>query len=130
MILIHENDAPAMDVPAPFNRTLKVLLSPLMGDGPKSIAVGQTILPPGGRSEVHSHGEGEMFYVVSGCGLIEIESQREELIPGTAVWSPSQTSHSLINNSVEELKVLWVLSPPGREADIIEHAHKSRGIDV
>jgi len=130
MILIHENDAPAMDVPAPYKRILKVLLSPLIDDGPKSIAVGQTILPPGSQSEKHVHTEGEMFYVVSGCGLIEIENERQELIPGTAVWSPSQTSHSLINNSVEELKVLWVLSPPGREADIVEHAHKSRGIDV
>ena len=122
MILIHENDAPAMDIAAPFERTLKVLLSPAISEGPEAIAAGLTILPPGGRSETHKHSEGEMFYVVSGYGLVEIENERRELVPGTAAWSPSGTSHCLLNNGTEILKILWVLSPPGREAAILEHA--------
>ena len=128
MIVIHEDDAPAMDVPAPHKRTLKVLLSPLMADGPQSIAVGLTIVPPGGQSDVQRHSEGEMFYVVSGHGLIEIENEQKELTPGTAAWSPPNTSHYFSNNSSEELKVLWVLSPPGREAAIVEHSDRRPGM--
>ena len=78
---------------------------------------------------MHRHSEGEMFYVVSGCGLIEIENERKELTPGTAAWSPPNTSHCLLNNGTEELKVLWVLSPPGREAAIIEYSRESKGMD-
>jgi mannose-6-phosphate isomerase-like protein (cupin superfamily) len=45
-----------------------------------------------------------------------------ELVPGTAVWGPPGVSHQLFNDSDETCKILWVLSPPGREKDIIDHA--------
>ena len=120
MMIAHESKAPGMDVPAPFRRTLKVLLSPAIHPELKSMALGLTILPPGGRSDDHEHVEGEMFYVVSGEGQIRVGEETEAVTPGTAVWGPPGMNHQLMNDSNEILKILWVLSPPGREAEMLE----------
>lgn len=123
MIIVHEENAPKLDVAEPFKRTLKVLLSPVINSGLKSIAAGLTILPPGGKSDNHEHDEGEMFYVISGKGRIQVGKEMEVLISGTAIWVQSGISHQLLNDSDVTLKILWVLSPPGRERAIIEKAH-------
>ena len=125
MIVVHEEKAPAMDVPEPFRRTLKVLLSPAMHPELKALASGFTILPPGGQSDDHAHMEGEMFFVISGAGRIKAGDEQAELIPGTAVWSPPGESHQLVNDGTETLKILWVLCPPGREADIVREARSN-----
>jgi len=122
MIVVHEDKAPAINVPEPFRRTLKVLLSPAMHPELKALALGFTILPPGGESDTHAHVEGEMFFVLSGAGCIKARDAKAQLTPGTAVWSPAGESHQLINDGRDTLKILWVLCPPGREAAIIEKA--------
>ena len=121
MIIVHEDEAPAMDVPEPFKRTLKVLLSPAMHPELKTLALGFSILPPGGKSDDCAHVEGEMFFVLSGTGRIKAGDGEAQLTPGTAVWSPPGEPHQLINDSDGTLKILWVLCPPGREAAIIEN---------
>ena len=111
-----------MEVPEPFKRKLKVLLSPALHEGLDSIAAGLTILPEGGRSDEHEHEEGEMFYVVHGSGRIKCGEEEEDLHEGTAVWSKPWTGHQLINTGKSTLKILWVLSPPGREKLILKKA--------
>lgn len=122
MIIAHENNAPTMKVPKPLNRTLKVLLSPTLHKELKSIACGLTILPPLGKSDETEHKEGEMFYVISGKGFIKVGEEESELTPGTAIWVPPNVFHYIFNNSKKTLKILWVLSPPGRESKIIDNA--------
>jgi mannose-6-phosphate isomerase-like protein (cupin superfamily) len=126
MILAHGDDAPSLDVAEPFRRTLKVLLSPALHPGLESLAAGFTILPPGGKSEVHGHTEGEMFFVCSGTGLIRVGDEEGILTPDTAVWGPPELPHQLINNGNEILKILWILSPPGREVDILHNPDRAK----
>ena len=71
MIVSREECAPSMDIPEPNRRTLKVLLSPQLHEGLHALSSGLTILPPGGKSDLHEHSEGEMFYVLSGqCRIV------------------------------------------------------------
>ena len=122
MIIVDEKNAPGIEVPEPYKRELKVLLSPALHTGLDLIAAGLTILPEGGMSDEHAHEEGEMFYVVTGKGMVKVGSEEEKLSEGKAVWVEPQKSHQLINNGKNTLKVLWVLSPPGREEMILEKA--------
>ena len=119
MILAHGDEAPGMEVAEPFRRTLKVLLSPALHPGLAALAAGFSILPPGGKSDIHGHAEGEMFFVCSGNGLIRVGDEEGILSPDTAVWGPPDVPHQLINNGSEVLKILWILCPPGREAAIL-----------
>ncbi len=125
MIIAHENDAPSIEVAAPDARTLRLLLSPAKDVGLDPIAVGQTILPPGGQSDCIGHPEGELFYSLSGTGEILVEGERRTFSPGTAVWVPPMKVHQLLNPGTEEMKVLWVLCPAGRERAILEQEHQS-----
>ena len=126
MIIVHEDDAPAMHAPEPFRRTLKVLLSPVLHPQLKTHAVGLSILSPGTKSDEHAHVESETFYVGSGAGHIKTAEGEKPLTPGTAAWSPPGESHQLINDGDETLKILWVLLPPGREAGIIANASQEK----
>ena len=122
MIIANESNAPKRKISKPFERTLKVLLSPILNKEIKSLACGLTIIPKGGRSDEDAHIEGELFYVIFGKGVINVNGEEENLIPGTAVWCPPNISHSLSNSSDKTLKILWVLSPPGREINIINNS--------
>ena len=123
MIMVHENDASEVTTAGEFRRTLKVLLSPLLDSGIDSIAVGLTILPPGGRSDFIGHPEGEMFYVLSGQGVMRVGENTRPITEGTAIWVGPHEVHQTINTGGGVLKLLWVLSPPGRESLILEQAH-------
>ena len=119
MILVHENDVPAVVTEGEFKRTLKVLLSPALDSAVDSIAVGLSIIPPGGKSDFISHAEREIFYVLNGEGAMRVGEETKPIIAGTAIWVGPHTMHQLINGSSGILKVLWVLSPPGRESLLV-----------
>lgn len=119
MIVTHEKDAVVWESPEPCRRTLKVLLSPALQPQLQELALGFSILPPGGRSDEHAHVEGEAFFVISGSGRIKTPGEEAPLIPGAALWSPAGEAHQLINDGEETLKILWVLCPPGREEAIV-----------
>jgi len=120
MIIANENEVPLIQMEEPFKRSLKVLLSPVLTPKLKSIAAGLTLLPPGGSSDFANHIEGEMFFVISGRGHIVVGDEEKDLVPGTAVWVPPGIDHQLVNSSNDYLKILWVLSPPGREAELLK----------
>jgi quercetin dioxygenase-like cupin family protein len=129
MIVSQEENAPSVDVPHPNRRTLKVLLSPLLQEGLHALASGLTILPPGGKSDLHEHSEGEMFYVLDGGCTIVVGIDKAEMETGTAAWGPPHVLHQLMNDTEKQCRVLWVLVPPGRERAIIESSRNST-VDV
>ena len=122
MIVVHEDTAPTAHVAEPYKRTFKILFSPVLHAQCPDIAVGMTILPPGGTSDEHAHIEGEMFFVLAGNGSIRVNEDTVTVTPGTAAWFPPGESHQLVNDSDDTLKLLWVLCPAGREADILRNA--------
>jgi mannose-6-phosphate isomerase-like protein (cupin superfamily) len=67
-----------------------------------------------------------MFYVLEGRCRIIVGDEEEELHPGTAAWGPPFVLHQLTNSGDGQCKILWVLSPPGREAAIIEGSRGKR----
>lgn len=116
-----ENTAPTFPVLGEEARLLKVLLSPkLQGDMP--IASGLTVMEPGQKTDCIGHEEGEMFYVISGTGKMVMGEEEADLEPTVCIWAPPHTRHQMLNTGSKDLKVLWVLCPPGREEAIIENS--------
>ena len=124
MIFGDEKHAPVRKVEGEERRLLKVLLSPALQGGFEGIAAGLTILPPGSHSDLTGHEEGELFFVVSGEGKILVDGETRDLYPTATVWAPPFAVHQLINDSDQECKIFWVLSPAGREANIIKNSIK------
>ncbi len=122
MIINDEKGSHVMHIEGEYERTLKVLISPMLDEGLKELAAGLSIIPPHSRTDHISHIEGEMFYICEGCGKINVGEETQKVSPGTVVWVPPYIKHQLSNDSESALKALWVLCPPGREENIIRNA--------
>lgn len=110
----------AFSAPLPHARLLKVLMSPKTHTV-KNLSVGMTLLPPGNTSSLHSHEkEEEIWYVISGRGLVRVGGEEMIVIPDILIYIPQTVKHQLINNGDETLKVLWIFSPAGPEEEFIK----------
>ncbi len=99
---------------------MKVLLSPIIQDGLTGLGMGMTLYPPGSANVPHSHPESqEVWYVVSGKGEMVAGEERLELGPDTVIVAPPGVQHHIINTGNEELKVVWMFTPPGPETQFI-----------
>jgi quercetin dioxygenase-like cupin family protein len=78
--------------------------------------MGYQTVAPGGRIREHSHGDQvELQICFRGRGRVVVEGASHPLVPGTACFLGHDVRHEILNESDEELVLLWVVSPPGLE---------------
>ena len=86
-------------------------IGPLLGA--KDLGYSYDIVPPGKRScPFHSHrGEEEMFFIVSGKGLLRYGSETRPIRAGDVICCPTggpETAHQIVNDSDAELAYLSI----------------------
>jgi len=110
-----ESQTEGFEATGPYKRTLKVLLSPKI-NRTRNLALGMTILESGNSSSPHTHDtEEEIWFVLSGTGHARVAEETIPIENGTAIYIPPKQTHQLINDGKEQMRVLWVFSPPGPE---------------
>jgi mannose-6-phosphate isomerase-like protein (cupin superfamily) len=63
-------------------------------------------LSPGSVIGVHGHvGEDEVYFIVSGTGVMIVDGEEQVVGPGTAVLTLSGSTHGLRNEGTEELRL-------------------------
>lgn len=68
---------------------------------------------PGSQQSSHSHQANEQAYVmVRGRGLMMVGDESQEVGPGTVIFVPPNTNHSIQNIGEEPLLFIGVTSPP------------------
>lgn len=121
MIHTTSSQARTYHAPAPYERELKVLISPSLQQGVEGLAVGMTILPPGNSSSSHSHEvECETWIVISGTGEVVLGEERESVGPESVIFIPRNIKHQIINTGPETLRMFWIYTPPGGEKSVLE----------
>ena len=102
-----------------------LLVSPLTC---KSVHLTTSIveLKPDGQQRPHRHEPEQIYYIISGRGLMSVDKETWEVVEGDCVLVPAGTVHSLRNTndemlryfsaaapafSAEQLEVLWPLPP-------------------
>ncbi len=99
-------------VPKPFERMLKVCMSPEDGST-KDFTLIVSLISPRSSTSYHSHAEGgELMFVVTGRGRVTIEGNESPIGADTAVFAPLGVRHRLVNDSDETMKVICVFVPP------------------
>ncbi len=94
------------------NRVSKLLLSE-MSVGIQGISMGQNVTEVGSRIPEHVHEESEeAMFVFSGRGRLITEEGEQDLVAGSAIYMPPGVKHSIINTGDEDMKLVWVYSPP------------------
>lgn len=104
---------------APYDREIFVYTSPFCVRNSQSFAFGMTRIPPHHVHEVHSHSSEEVLYVLSGQGKAECGNLKFKINKGMIIQCLANESHGFINTEDEDLELLWIASPPGREKQFL-----------
>lgn len=101
-------------VPKPFERELKVIMSPETHPDVKDFTLlFSTLAPEGGCTDFHTHDkQGELMVFVSGKGRAWLAGVEHELKPGVAIYAPPGVEHKTMNTGKEPLQIVCVFVPP------------------
>jgi len=73
---------------------------------------GIILLRPGQRFDAHYHETvTEDFFVLEGNGVMTVGTERFPIGPGDAVRAEPREAHSVVNDSTENLRYLFMKSP-------------------
>ncbi|MEK7407583.1 MAG: cupin domain-containing protein [Acidobacteriota bacterium] len=110
MKLVKAWEEQGVEIPAPYQRRIKVLFAPDK-EGVEPLTFSHAILPPGGRTDYHIHDRPELIYVVSGEGICVHEGQQTPITADVAMWVPAGERHQMINTGYGPLKLATVFIP-------------------
>ena len=85
----------------PFSR--RTLIDRVPGSAFKYVR--DITLPAGSIVATHPHqGEDEVFFIISGSGVMVVDGEERVVGPGSAVLTLSGSAHGIRNESAEELR--------------------------
>jgi quercetin dioxygenase-like cupin family protein len=98
--------------PMPANGYAEIMLAAGEINSVHKFSMGRQLLPPGGRVRLHAHDRAEeVFYVLKGSGVAEIDGQPHRLSPGVTLYFGHNRQHTILNDGNEDLQWLWFFLP-------------------
>lgn len=78
----------------------------------EALTVGVADVAPGsaGSTRPHRHAQAEVYYTLSGRGVVRVDGVEHALSPGTTVFIPGHATHHAWNTGVETLRILYVFA--------------------
>lgn len=110
MKIVRAWEETGVEIPAPYQRTIKVLFAPDK-EGVEELLFSHAILPPHGRTDYHTHDRPELIYVVSGQGACLHDGEEAPIQEDVALWVPAGEKHQMINTGDAPLKLATVFVP-------------------
>jgi mannose-6-phosphate isomerase-like protein (cupin superfamily) len=106
----------ARDSAEPFTTKDGSTIRELMPAENQSLA--EATLAPGQQTQRHYHaGSEELYYLVSGEGVMEIDGERSPVGPGDAILIPPGAWHQITATGSTELRFLCCCAPGYSDAD-------------
>lgn len=114
-VVMQPGDGPSYWQPVPANGHADPKLFP-SNTGFEGLSMGFQTVAPHSRIREHSHGDQiELQICFRGRGRVMVDGVAHPLTPGTTCFLGYNVKHEIINESDEELVMMWVISPPGLE---------------
>jgi quercetin dioxygenase-like cupin family protein len=114
-VVMQPDDGPSYWQPVPANGHADPKLFP-GNTGFEGLAMGFQTIAPGSRVREHSHGDQiELQICFRGRGRVMVDGASHELVPGTSCFLGHDVTHEIVNEGLEDLVMLWVITPPGLE---------------
>ena len=81
-------------------------------------SLAEASLPPGAATDRHYHKESEeIYYILEGQGIMELEGESQQVGPGDAILIPPGSWHQITASSESEIRLLCCCSPPYSHED-------------
>jgi mannose-6-phosphate isomerase-like protein (cupin superfamily) len=109
MLIIHRNNAHILHTPhgSEIRPLIDRTTSPIT-----QCSLAEETLPPGKAVTPHRHEVlEEVYYILSGSGVMTIGGESREVSAGDAIYIPKQHRHTLKNTGDEDMKILLVCGP-------------------
>lgn len=126
MQFVQEQEVTGDRMEAPYARVVKHLVAP-WNMGTSKIWMGISVIDPNSASNPHAHEhQEEIFYCLSGKGLIRVGEEEAEITSGSCIFVPQGVVHQLVNTQSDEvLRVLSATAPPfHRDGWLDVHEHE------
>jgi len=83
-----------------------------------SLAMGIAEIPPGARLSTHHHAAPEVYYILSGAGIVHVDDRDHPVTTGTALFIPGNARHTFFNHGAELVRFVYVF-PVDAFADLV-----------
>jgi quercetin dioxygenase-like cupin family protein len=80
------------------------------GPGGPNMVMGVARVRCGESLKAHRHSEPEIYYTLSGRGVVTVESQAIPVEAGTAIYIPGDAEHQIDNAEAEDLLILYTFA--------------------
>jgi mannose-6-phosphate isomerase-like protein (cupin superfamily) len=83
-------------------------------------SLAEATLSPGGTTEAHRHPHTEeLYYILRGQGLMQVEEEERAVHPGDGILIPPGSLHQIRNTAAEPLVFLCCCAPPYSHEDTV-----------
>jgi quercetin dioxygenase-like cupin family protein len=114
-VVVQPGDGPSYWQPVPASGHADPTLYPA-NTGFDGLSTGFQTIAPGGRIREHSHNQQvEIQVCFRGRGRVVVDGVSHALGPGTVCFLGPDVKHEILNESAEELVMIWIVAPPGLE---------------
>lgn len=87
-------------------------------EGSRNLSLAEASIAAGESTHRHVHRESEeIYYVLSGEGIVEVAARQVRVRAGEAVLIPAGAEHRVTNTGSEALRILCACSPPYQHED-------------
>lgn len=101
------------DLPGHFGGALSKLIITPKNAATKHFDFRLSTYQPKGFVEEHIHEvEEQIYYILEGEGLMELDGDKKIVRPGLTIFIPPKVRHALYNTGTKDLTFLVVTSPP------------------
>jgi quercetin dioxygenase-like cupin family protein len=113
--VVQPHESQSYWLPFPANGFVDLTLMPGV-TGFDGLSMGYENIPPGSRVPEHAHAEEvELQICFRGSGTIIADGIEHRLVPGTTCFLKARSPHAIVNDSGEDLVMLWLVIPGGLE---------------
>ena len=111
------NRAEAAVIATPYGSEIRPLIDRTTSDI-ALCSLAEEVLPPGAAVGRHHHLETEeVYYILSGRGLMTVGAETRKVTAGDAIFIPRGSAHTLANTGTEAMTLLLVCGPAYSRAD-------------
>ena len=115
MFIRHLQDCP--EFIAGDNCRLREIMHPDKADLELRYSLAHAVVAPGQTTWLHSLRTSEVYYILSGEGIMHLDGESRPVVPGDTVYIPPKTKQQITNPGSSDLVFICIVDPAWRRED-------------